>query len=317
MAQPEVPKEVQEAVLTRLRAHTQRYLVYGVTGISVQFEGPYLFIDYTEEPWEGPPLPPPHPQKLCRLKYSGDPEYWELAVYKYSDLAYDEEGEFPLAGGTVEECFDAAASLYIACCYPDLSPPLPTEEELEELLNRTILGWELEDGTFLPGPGLLEELMEWTMQDRRKKVEDKPIQMNTTLQAALNKQPAVWVEAIYEALGLQGARRAKERVKEIAAKLPEVRFLQEVVARLPEEAHEALRLVLQRAGWIKYGQLTRRFGSDAGDGWFWNERPPTSTLGRLRLHGLLFVGRAALRGKRWKVGVIPVELREPLTRILC
>jgi hypothetical protein len=310
-----IPKEVQEVVLERLGAHATRYLVYGVTGVGVRFAGPYVYIDYTEEPWIGLPPTPQHPQKLCRLKYTGEPEYWELAVYKYSDLAYDEEGEFPFAGGTVEECFDAAASLYIADCYPDLKPPLPTEEELEEFLNRAILGWELEDGTFLPGPGLIGELMEWTMQDWRKKVEDKSIQVNTKLQAALNKQPAVWVEAIYEALGLRGARRAKERVKEIAAKLPQAGFLREVLARLPAEAHEALRLVLQRGGWIKYGQLTRRFGSDSGDGWFWNERPPTSTLGRLRLHGLLFVGRAALGGKRWKVGVIPVELRDHLTRI--
>jgi hypothetical protein len=318
MAEQAIPKEVQDPVLGRLHEHTLRYLVYGVTGVGVRFAGPYLYIDYTMIAWDPftPALGPQQPQKLCRLRYTGDPDYWEFAIYKYSDEAYDEEGEFPFSGGTVEECFDAAASLYIAHCYPNLKPDLPTLEELEELLSSLILGWELEDGTFVPGPAMVDELIELTLQDRRKRVEEKPIQVDTKLQAALNKQPAVWVEAIYGALELRGARRARERVKEIAAKLPEAGFLREVLARLPQEAHEALRLVLERGGWIKYGQLTRRFGSDAGDGWFWNERPPTSILGRLRLYGLLFVGRAALGGRRWKVGVIPVELRDPLREIL-
>jgi hypothetical protein len=34
-------------------------------------------------------------------------------MYKYSDMCYDVEGDFMFAGGTIEECFDAAASVYI------------------------------------------------------------------------------------------------------------------------------------------------------------------------------------------------------------
>ena len=58
------------------------------------------------------------PSKLCRLRYSGDINSWEFEIYKYSDNWYDTEGEFPFAGGTVEECFDAAASLYITQTFP-------------------------------------------------------------------------------------------------------------------------------------------------------------------------------------------------------
>ncbi|PIV70329.1 MAG: hypothetical protein COS08_00870 [Euryarchaeota archaeon CG01_land_8_20_14_3_00_38_12] len=56
--------------------------------------------------------------KLCRLKYAGDINYWDFEIYKYTDEWYDEEGDFPFAGGTVEECFDAAASLYVTHTFP-------------------------------------------------------------------------------------------------------------------------------------------------------------------------------------------------------
>ncbi|MGC9308788.1 MAG: hypothetical protein ACP5FL_08460 [Thermoplasmatota archaeon] len=59
-----------------------------------------------------------HPDKLCRLKYTGDKDNLELQIYKYSDSCYDTHNEFPFHTGTVEECFDAAASLYITRTFP-------------------------------------------------------------------------------------------------------------------------------------------------------------------------------------------------------
>ena len=55
----------------------------------------------------------PKPSKLCRLRYRGDWDNWELEMYKYSDMCYGVEGDFMFGGGTIEECFDAAASVYI------------------------------------------------------------------------------------------------------------------------------------------------------------------------------------------------------------
>ena len=310
-----IPRDVQEATLVRLAAHARRYQVYGVGEARGMFKGPYLYIDYVEEGTGL--LSKPRPSKLCRLEYTGDPENWSFAIYKYSDECYDNEADFPFGGGTVEECFDAAASLYIAECYPDLSPDLPTDEELAEYERgagrfENVLGWELEDGTFLPGPGMVDYMMGRVTQDWREEVESKAMQLNTSLQAALNKQPGIWMEAIYAALGLGEATKKSERIKAIATELPAPEFLRDVLNRLPEESREALRFVMESGGWIKYGELTRWFGTEEGDGWFWNEQPPTSTLGLLRLHGLLFVGKAGIGGRQWKVGVIPKELRVAL-----
>jgi hypothetical protein len=79
------------------------------------FKGRYLYIDWTDEASilianlnkRRLKL-----SKLCRLRYKGDINNWEL-MYKYSDMCYDVEHDFVFSGGTVEECFDAAASVYI------------------------------------------------------------------------------------------------------------------------------------------------------------------------------------------------------------
>jgi hypothetical protein len=54
------------------------------------------------------------PVKLCRLGWTGDPESWDFAFYKYSNGRYEPsitlDGSF---SGTPETCFDTAAQAYL------------------------------------------------------------------------------------------------------------------------------------------------------------------------------------------------------------
>jgi hypothetical protein len=57
--------------------------------------------------------------------------------------------------------------------------------------------------------------------------------------------------------------------------------------------------------------LSEKFGSDADRSWYWDEDDiPTTPLGLLRLHGLLFVGGTRSGQERIKKAIIPAELRE-------
>lgn len=73
---------------------------------------------------------------------------------------------------------------------------------------------------------------------------------------------------------------------------------------------------LEEGGQSPTPPVTRRFGSEDDDGWFWNESPPTSVIGRVRLHGLAFVGQAAVEGSLVRTVVIPRELRESIMSAL-
>jgi len=62
------------------------------------------------------------------------------------------------------------------------------------------------------------------------------------------------------------------------------------------------------------GAITRRFGTDAGEGYFLAEKPPASPLGRMHSACLVFVGQAMVERRHARVTVVPVDLRTVLTK---
>ena len=174
----------------------------------------------------------------------------------------------------------------------------------------------MDDWLFIPSPGAMMDYMsgQW-----RKEQESKPITLNSALSAALNKCPSPWINGICSQLGLNPRvlRNKKAKVQAIAAHLADPQKLRAVVNPLPEQSRQALAYVLEQGGWVKIGPLTRKFGTMDDVGWFWGEDdPPTSPLGRLRVRGLLFVGKAGIKGRNYTVAVVPRDLREPLKTLL-
>jgi hypothetical protein len=149
LGRPAISNDIKEEILERLNKHVEEKYIgqYGVKDVIARFKGRYLYIDWIEgltneetqeliEAFRGEvddaekvekfeslihlqvKRSERKPSKLCRLRYTGDINSWDFEIYKYSDNWYDTEGEFPFASGTVEECFDATASLYITQTYP-------------------------------------------------------------------------------------------------------------------------------------------------------------------------------------------------------
>ncbi len=162
-------------------------------------------------------------------------------------------------------------------------------------------------------------LMAQFTRSMRQEQENKPITLNTKLTAALNKCPSPWINGICQQLGLdpRALRVKKKKVAAIKAYLTDPSSLRQVVKTLPAVSQQALAYVLEQGGWVKLGPLTHQFGEMEDVGWFWDEEePPLSPLGRLRVRGLLFVGEAGIKGRSYRVAVVPQELREPLATLL-
>lgn len=74
---------------------------------AVRFKGSYLYLDRSDFGQIGP---------ICRLKYTGDMNNWEFAIYKFSSERYDpEECFFPGADyvdGTIEGAMMAGLHAY-------------------------------------------------------------------------------------------------------------------------------------------------------------------------------------------------------------
>ncbi len=150
----------------------------------------------------------------------------------------------------------------------------------------------------------------------RKRAEEKKVSLQLRLAKALSDCPSHWVDAICRSWGLPVKGTKRDKAAALASKLGNVAELEKGLASLPPASLQAITFLLEEGGWSKIAALTRRFGKDDGDGFFWLTKPPQSPLGRLRLRGLCFLGRADREGRSYKVAVVPVELRSPLATAL-
>ncbi len=191
-------------------------------------------------------------------------------------------------------------------------------EELGDVVEIKIPLHEAEPEEEELPPGVLgvadvEALVQASLQRWKAEQERRPLPRQARLRTLLKGIPVVWLHPVCATLDIdvRSFRYRKDREAEIARVLLDGGRLPEIVRhRLSTEERQLLALVVERGGEVPSSTVVRRFGRDDVDGWFWDEEPPTSVLGRLRLHALAFVGKSAVTGRR--AVVVPRELREPL-----
>jgi len=162
------------------------------------------------------------------------------------------------------------------------------------------------------GPDMVDAMLAYTQGRWRKEIESRPLRTNTTLQAALKKQPAMWVEGICRELDLPKMRRVKERVEALCDRLPREETLAQAWKKLPEPPRRMLHWLLSHEGsYTTIQKLSAKFGRDEDITWWWNEgQTPVTPLGLLRLFGLVFVGRARMGKRNVRVAVEPEHAPE-------
>ena len=145
----------------------------------------------------------------------------------------------------------------------------------------------------------------------KERAENIILSPSTKLTAILNKYPFQWVDGICNALSLGTNGRKNDKVKEISEKI--VNDMSRIINRLSDKSQEALTFILQNDGSVKYTMLKEY---DDEITWWWNNHPPKSTLGLLRLYGLVVVGKMPQGSKLYKVAMIPKDLQEKITIVL-
>lgn len=153
--------------------------------------------------------------------------------------------------------------------------------------------------------------------DHRNRVERQPLGRESSLGGALRKVPGKWTRAMCEALHLPVSSRDKERKAAILDYLTSPGSMAELWRDLPEPSRRIVSwLVRERNGSSSVRELYEKFEVDDDSSYHWNKgQLPTTALGLLRLHGLVFKGMASSEWGREKVAVVPVELRRDLESI--
>lgn len=157
-------------------------------------------------------------------------------------------------------------------------------------------------------PDMLREMYDNDMINRAEK---QILYGNSTLTSIFNKYPSQWVDGMCKALSLDARGKKDDKTKMIAYALQEK--LASVLDKVSQKSRGALKLVLSKGGFVKYGAL-KDYDDDMP--FWWSSEPPESDIGALRLYGLLAVGRMPDGGKMYRVALIPYELREKMAELL-
>jgi tetratricopeptide (TPR) repeat protein len=111
--------------------------------------------------------------------------------------------------------------------------------------------------------------------------------------------------------GWSGLRKA-ELVHALIEALTNRWYLEWIVKRLSEEEQDALRTVLDGGGAMVWEDFDARYGNDLDESRYWQWHTPETTMGQLRLRGLLV--EATVDDELYVA--VPVDLREDLGGVL-
>lgn len=153
----------------------------------------------------------------------------------------------------------------------------------------------------------------------RREAENVPIGPSTRLASALGRLPSPWLDGIRQKLRIRRKSASREEsVLELARRLSNEALLRQIWQALPVPSQEMLTWILtEQGGWVTVQRLSRRYGVDRDISWWWNDgQEPVTPLGLLRLHGLVYVGRAEIGGRRCRIAAVPTDLRMSLRRIV-
>ena len=129
------------------------------------------------------------------------------------------------------------------------------------------------------------------------------------LTAILNKYPHQWVDGICSQLSIDTKGKKNIKAQAIAEKLKKDMPL--ILASLPQKPKEALRILLDNGGYANYGKL-KEFDDEVS--FWWVDKPPRSTIGILRVNGLLAVGKMPINSRMYKVALIPEDIRDEVKK---
>ena len=152
--------------------------------------------------------------------------------------------------------------------------------------------------------------------DFYEKVDQQTISAKISLSAGLNRYPQTWLVPTLKLYRIANRGVKRDKVQALVESITDVALLAPRVQALSPDEQAILSMVLAHDGIIKYQNVSRKYGNEEEDGYFWESSPPTSPIGRLRLHGLLFVGRMQIGQRREKMLVIPSDLRTTLADLL-
>ncbi len=143
-------------------------------------------------------------------------------------------------------------------------------------------------------------------------IESRIINEKITLKSFIKNYTFNMIDGMYFALGFKEKMLKKDKIEKIVEEI--TKNTEKIIKKLPNEALEELKFIYENGGVVRYSKLKLKYGDERNI--FWNEDPPKSPTGILKLFGLVVVGTTVKSGRRYKMVVIPADVRTSLSQIL-
>ncbi len=162
------------------------------------------------------------------------------------------------------------------------------------------------------GMPTLQEMTDYVEGNLLGKAESVILRSNMGLLNALNKLPSNWIDSMVREFGLPKGGKKGEKTVRIASFI--INGLETILKDAPPESRDVLKKIISGGGFMRYGKLAKFYSDDTR--YWWDRKLPSSPVGYLRAHGLLYVGRMYVKEKAFRVVFVPADLRDALEHIL-
>ncbi|MGC8715973.1 MAG: hypothetical protein ACP5R0_03645 [Thermoplasmata archaeon] len=158
------------------------------------------------------------------------------------------------------------------------------------------------------GDFILRDYIEATLS----KIESRIINEKITLKSFIKRYTFNMIDGMYFALGFKEKMLKKDKIERIVEEI--TKNTEKIIKKLPKKALEELKFIYDNGGIVRYSKLKSKYGDERDI--FWNEKHPESPTGILKLYGLIVVGTTVKSGRRYKMAVIPADVKPSLSQLL-
>lgn len=130
----------------------------------------------------------------------------------------------------------------------------------------------------------------------------------TPYPALLERLPREWIQAMADFWHLPKRRLKRDHILDLQQWFGAPEAATALAGAFEDAERACLVDLLAMGGSCEYDRLAAKHGGEEGDDYWWSRKPPVSTIGRLRLMGLLLVGRNPEQSHAGPIALLPASL---------
>lgn len=165
-------------------------------------------------------------------------------------------------------------------------------------------------------PGLIGDAFSAIARELHDEASFIKIDSNNPAEINLADLPIEWINAMSSFWQLPEHDLKRDNIREIVTFFKSPDFQKELPQKLSREDRECLTYILENDNNVSYSEASKRFGPEQNDGYWWTMDVPKSTLGNLRMMGLLIVGEVHSDNTAMRMAMLPKEIVPAIKKVL-